>query len=421
MWNYRTLNLIKRSRPAKIMLGHLTIGGIIFSALNFGDVIARKSLGASAIEITLFTMLMPVMSFTSIYWGWYLVGRDQRPLIWISGIIGTLALFSGMFLTTFTHLFIISLIFFLHFAVLGTAQNRVFQKHIPSKETGGLFGLSLGVRMLVAAVLSVIVGWWLEITAEGWQQMFIVAGIAGIFSTMTIGAIPTLNSDDRHPVIKNNWIIEPWKKVFELLKRRSDYFRFEIAFMLYGIAFMMMLPVVPIYLVDDLKMGYGIIGIAKGAVFQLSFIVVVPIFGKLFDNSTPHRLSAWCFLIAALYPLILMLAKNAEGVMQTAIVITAFIVFGIAMSGVTVLWNLSSMRFSGSEDAGLYQSVHQAATGLRGLFAPFFGYVVMEHFGKNAAFLTAAGFWIIAALGMVGARMWDKKAGKMYSLRVGKE
>ena len=116
-----------------------------------------------------------------------------------------------------------------------------------------------------------------------------------------------------------------------------------------------------------------------------------------------------------------MLAKNATGVMQSVIVITAFVVFGIAMSGVTVLWNLASMRFSGDEDAGLYQSVHQAATGIRGLFAPFFGYFIMEQFGKNAAFLTAAGFWIIAALGMVGARIWDKKAGKMYSLRVVKE
>ena len=422
MWNYQSLILLKKSPQARRMLWHLSWGGAVFASLQFGEVIARKSLGASALQVTLLTMMMPIMNLTSIYWGWYLVGRDQRRLIWVTGIAGCAALLSGVFLETFIHLYIIFFFYFINFAVLGTARNRALQQHIPSEHTGGLFGFSLGVRMVIAAVLSLAFGWWLDVHPTGWKEMLVFTAVAAYFTMSTLASMRTFNTDERTPLSGNNWILAPWKKVIVLLKRRPDYLRFEIAFMLYGVAFMMMLPVVPIYLVDDLQLGYGAIGLAKGAVFQVAIIMVSPLFGKLFDKSTPHKMSAWCFLMAAAYPLIMMSAQYFEGVVRLGLVTASFFVFGMAMSGISVLWNLASMRFSGKdEDAGLYQSVHQAATGIRGLFAPLFGYIVMHYVGMNAAFLTAAGFWCIAAMAMVAARYWDERTGTATSLRVEKE
>ena len=195
--------------------------------------------------------------------------------------------------------------------------------------------------------------------------------------------------------------------------------RYEIAFMLYGIAFLMILPVVPIFLVDDLALDYKTIGLAKGTVFQVIMILGIPLFGRWFDRSTPHRTSAVSFASGILFPLTLLLALYVPDTMRVSVVFISFIFFGITMSGINVIWNLSSMRFAGEkEDAGIYQSVHLSATGIRGLFAPLLGYFVMHFLGKQAALLISSCLWLIAAFAMILARWIDIRKGSNYSLRV---
>ena len=86
------------------------------------------------------------------------------------------------------------------------------------------------------------------------------------------------------------------------------------------------------------------------------------------------------------------------------------------MSGIMVLWSLSSLRFAGNEDAGVYHSVHVAATGVRGMFAPLLGYLIMSVFGKTTALLTSSVLWIVASLMMIVMRKWDIRTGENRSL-----
>jgi MFS family permease len=299
-----------------------------------------------------------------------------------------------------------------------TARNRALQQHIPAKKTGGLFGLSQGMRMLLAAAVSAHAGWWLDRAEAGWQQIFFGAALAGFLSLAALASIRTRASKEAKPVRHKNWVISPWKDVFKLLKRRKDFLRFEGAFMIYGFAFMMLLPLVPIYLVDNLKLSYATIGLAKGTVFQVIMIAGIPLFGKWFDRSTPHRMAAKTFATGALYPLTLLSASFLEGTPQVFAVLLSFCFFGVTMSGINVIWNLASMRFAGSkEDAGLYQSVHLAATGIRGLFAPLLGFFIMHYLGKPTALVINAGLWIIAAVAMIVARRMDFRSGQSASLR----
>lgn len=43
--------------------------GTVYAAMQFGEVIARKSLNANAFEVTILTMMMPLAGLTSIWWG----------------------------------------------------------------------------------------------------------------------------------------------------------------------------------------------------------------------------------------------------------------------------------------------------------------------------------------------------------------
>jgi hypothetical protein len=145
----------------------------------------------------------------------------------------------------------------------------------------------------------------------------------------------------------------------------------------------------------------------------------MPLFGRLFDRSTPHRMGAWIFLILALYPLLLIASGRAGGSLRLILVYAAFALFGTVMSALTVVWQLSSLRFAGDEDVGIYQSAHVAMTGIRGSFAPLLGYAVMNFFGKSAAMMCAAALWVVAAVAMVVIRRIDLKTGAFRPLRAG--
>jgi len=187
--------------------------------------------------------------------------------------------------------------------------------------------------------------------------------------------------------------------------------------MTYGVAFMLLMPVVPLYLVDDLKLSYSTIGLARGALMQVAMIPAMPIFGRIFDRSTPHRMGAWIFALLVFYPLLLLAAGKTDGTLRTALVYAAFGWFGVVMSGLSVIWSLSSIRFAAGEDVGIYQSVHVAATGVRGLVAPLLGYAVMTIFSKEAAMITSAVLWVAAGGMMVWMRRIDRRSGEATSLR----
>ena len=385
----------------------LALSGPVYAIITFGEVIARKSLGASALAITLLTMLMPLANFTAIWWSRILEGRDQRKLLLVVGLVGHLALMTGIYLTHLPHLLLIFLIYYLSYAVVLTAQNRLLQQHVASKDHGSLFGMANSVRMAAAALVSWLAGLWMDVHPDGFRHVFLLTGAIGVVSTIIFASIPTRHQTE-HIAWRPTWsnLLAPLKDAGRLLKRRPDYLRFEIGFMIYGMAFMMMLPVTPIFLVDDLQLDYTMIGLARGAIFQLVTILSIAWFGRLYDHMTAQKLAAIVFSLLSLHPLLL-IASYLFPNLTVASVFASFTVFGIAMGGVSILWSVSSVRFAGEEDAGVYQAVHIAATAVRGSVAPMLGYVVMTWLGRIPALAIASVIWLISGLFMAALNRRD--------------
>ncbi|MBP7563774.1 MAG: hypothetical protein KA886_08290 [Candidatus Cloacimonetes bacterium] len=57
------------------------------------------------------------------------------------------------------------------------------------------------------------------------------------------------------------------------------------------------------------------------------------------------------------------------------------------MAGVNITWTMGSITFAGKEDSAMYQSVHISITGIRGLIAPLFGFLVYKSMGIISVFL----------------------------------
>ena len=76
----------------------------------------------------------------------------------------------------------------------------------------------------------------------------------------------------------------------------------------------------------------------------------------------------------------------------------AFLFNGIAMAGIYVSWNIGSIYFAGPEEAPMFQSVHVTLTGVRAIFGPLIGFIVMKVFNYQAVFILAAFTFVTAAI-----------------------
>lgn len=399
-------------------IAYVALMGGASGLLGFGEVVGRKSLSASPLAITVLTMIAPFAASSSLWWARLLTGRDQRKFVLLFGLAGFASVASGLALASVGHLLLIWLLY--HFFVnglFGQAENRILQQHIPPDKTGQTYGLAQSAGMVIAAITAFFAGSYMDHIAGGYRHLFGVLALFGLGAVALLGTIPASRATGEKQGLSKELVYRPLTDMLKLLKARPDFLRFETAFMLYGVAFMMLLPVLPLYLVDDLKFGYQQIGLARGTIFTLAMIITVQLFGRLFDRTTPHRMGIGIFFLLAFYPLGLLLALQFEGLLRLVLVYAAFALFGIAMSGLVVLWNLSSIRFSGGEDSNVYQSVHVYATSVRGAFAPLVGLAVMSIFGRPTALAVSSGMWILASFMMYYMRRVDIRKGDFRPLR----
>jgi len=391
------------------------LNGSVYALIQLSSVIARKSLNASEFEVTILTIMMHLTAFTSIWWGWIIEGRDQRPFLLSAGLVGFLVVGSGIFLHSVDHLILIILVYCFATALFSPAQNRILQQHVSPQKQGIVFGISQGAMMAVGALISFLAGFWMDHHNYGYRHFFLTTAVLGTGGLLLFASIPPGQFMSRH---RNKFrLLQPFVEAGRLLRRRKDFLRFEGAFMIYEFAYMMLLPVVPLYLVDDLQISYTTIGLARGTVSQIVTILAIILAGRLFDLSTPHRFAVYVFLILICHPLALIAALPTAGLIRDLMIYLAFVIWGFAVGGLLMSWNLSSIRFAADEDAGVYQSVHYAAVTLRGIIAPFAGYAAMMQFGKPITMAIISLLWLIAAAAMMLARYFDLKSGAAPSLR----
>ncbi|HEY5550953.1 MAG TPA: MFS transporter, partial [Opitutaceae bacterium] len=76
-------------------------------------------------------------------------------------------------------------------------------------------------------------------------------------------------------------------------------------------------------------------------------------------------------------------------------------VFGLAMAGGNIAWNLWVTKFAPPERVSAYMSVHTFMTGFRGVVAPFIGFHLITHASAGAAAWISAGL-IAASMILLG-------------------
>ncbi|HNW99728.1 MAG TPA: MFS transporter [Candidatus Cloacimonadota bacterium] len=389
----RTFLLLMISTFFNAMIGSLS---------NIQDIISKKALHALDWQLTLLAMVWPLSNFISIWWGKVLEhSKHKARYFLLVAILGRLVLIFGMWVVNMNQFLILLTFMFSFSSLLIPATNAIYQENISPMNRGRIFGYTVSLTTLAAMVISFFAGRLLDQNEHSFHMILMAAGISGFLSAFVLSLVkfdknyqrPQLDSMTPREILYT-----PIKRMMEILKTNKEFAKFERNFSAYGMGFIMLQPVIPIYLVQNLQLNYTYNFLGKGILSQYGFLILSPIIGKLHDKFHPHKFTAISFGALTTYPLMFLLSYFVhDRFWAILLVYIAFVLFGVAMTGVNISWNMGTIFFAGKGESPMYQSVHVTMTGLRGVVAPLLGLFLLRTCGIASVFLVATLFLILAS------------------------
>lgn len=187
------------------------------------------------------------------------------------------------------------------------------------------------------------------------------------------------------PLSETDFVLEKHSG-FRLLRKDRVFVRVLVAWMLLGFGAIMTFPLRVEYLSRENQMNLSNREIALVAVITFFGAKIISTFfwGKLFDLMHFIKLRVLLNIIMGLAILVYFNSETMSGV------ITGSILAGIGMGGANLAWNLWVTKLAPAGKEKDYMSIHMSFTGIRGFFAPFFGYWIEAKVGFDGVSIISA-------------------------------
>lgn len=398
---------VRRYLQAMVFQGVWTAGQYLF------PFVLAKSLAAPGWLVTLAVVMETTGLMLALYWGQAMdLGGRRRWLVW-GGLGGRAVLVAALLVHTAGQFVALLAVVYFFSAMVYPAQNAIMQANLRPERQGEVFGLGSRVQLLTAAATSLAVGAVLERDPDLFRWVYPVLGLAGFGYPLVLASLPApagaLRNEPgvfaipRLPIGPIRWgrllrsAAAPFVETARTFRAAPDFRRYEDAFMIYGIAFMMLAPVVPLFFANELSLSYQEITTARVMIASLGVGLLGPLAGKLMDRLKPPRLCALSFGLLALFPVTLALGAYLLPGQPVGAAYLAFAVYSVGMAGVNVTWNVGSIAFAPPGQGGRYQAIHVALVGARGLLGPLIGFGVLQALGYREVFALAAMFFLAAS------------------------
>ena len=369
-------------------------------------IILTKQLDATPFQVAVLTMLKPMVSVLSFYWGSFLL--KKRSHLKENLLAATsFAVIPFVFAPIVDHAW---------FFVIAGAGYALFSKAaIPARmellkintaegEKEQIFSKASCIAYAIGVVASVSFGIVLDAHPEWWRQLVCIAAAISLFSVV---ALSTLSDDEaakspNNPFLDSNVkdaLCHPWQATFNLLKTRPDFLHFQVGFFLAGLGLMVAMPAIPGFL-SSLKISYIELFLSIGVLKGLGFILTSNLWASALRRFPLSLVSGAVFCGFGLFLASLLLCT-----IDPRFVLVAYGVYGIAQGGSHLVWNLSGPIFAGKETSFQYSSVNILAIGVRGLIGPPLGGLITQFLSPELAIATGMGIGAFAVWYMVTRRV----------------
>ena len=388
------------------LLAGLGVGIIILESI-----VLRKTLGGSP-ELVALLLSLGMGSFILSPFCWsYLRRCNPRKVLMVLGALGHCSLVLIAFTSSpLIFVFAVSIPALVPLVFL-PLRNTIIERNHSAHVRGKTYAYISAYAVLVVVIMSQVTGFALDWKPDLYRLLFPVAGVAGSLSLLYYAKIKIRRL--QHPVVlsvneKRDSVIRTFLKsvrdVFRVLKENPAFRKFERNFFIYGIGFLMTQPVVVIFAVDHLKATYASAAVAIFVIPTITQVISLPVWGRMLDRFGASKTAGFTNLLFALWALLLFCAALETNLL---LFFVSYAVFGIALGGMDVVWNIGPIEFCGRRnisekpvagEAGSFTAIHSMLVGIRALFAPWLGVAALWLFGVQAAFLIACGFFATACI-----------------------
>jgi MFS family permease len=404
----------------RLHLRAASLEAVAGGAMLLNEFVARKALGASAFAITMMLMLPTVAQLLNLYWTGMTGSNPRRAFLWV-GLPSRLALVAIGLSHSSAGFIALAALASTASTVVIPAQNALFQANYDARERGRLFSRVSAASAAVTVLVSTGIGWLYDRDESLYRWVYPLTGLVAALGSygwyriewrrrvapdlVPAGPAAVASVPRPAPAVAArvaHGFLEPFRGALRLFHEDRDFLRFEAAFMTYGMAFMMLQPVLPIFLVDELKVDYSSASLLKGLLFYAVTILCLPLAGRLQDRHGSPWVASRAFLLPGGFALLLLLvpataAGEAPSALALGTVYAAYAVYGAAMALVNVTWTLGPLTMAGERSAHRYMGAHVSLVGIRGLIGYPLGLLLMRLASSRATFAAALALEVAAA------------------------
>lgn len=370
----------------------------IFNMLPF---ILYKDLHATALQVTIIIILKPAVSLFALYWSALIEKRKDRllsNLIW-ARVISHLPFFFFPFVDN-PWFFIASFGLYMMLA-RGTvpAWMEVLKLNIPDASREKVFAYGSALGYIGAAVIPFALGGLMDTYTQSWRWIFPVTALISIGAILVKTRIPIHlhssqeRSTETPKVSIQQQLLKPWKSMWDLVCRRSDFARYQLGFMLGGSGLIVMQPALPVFFMDGLSLTYTELAIALTLCKGIGFALTSSWWAKLISKIDIYRFNSWVTLLAFVFPFCLLAAQT-----NLVWLYGGYLLYGVMQAGSEMSWNLSGPLFAKDEDSSVYSNVNVLTVGLRGCFVPAIGSLLAYQVHAAGVMLLGAALCLLSAI-----------------------
>lgn len=355
-----------------------------------------RDLNATTFQIACIISLKPVVSLLSLYWSAQ-VKKGKEGLIsnivWAS-ILGHLPF---VFVYWFDHpyyLIFASTTYMLFHRGVHPAWMELLKVNVPENTRKSVFAYGSAFYHAGGAVLAIIIASVLDHSYQAWRILFpffaLISFVAVLFQIKVPVKTMTFPKEASLLSFKES-LLKPWKEAFYLLKKRPDFIKFQIGFMLGGGGLMLWQPALPQFFFGVLHLNYEELAIAVTLCKSVGYILSLPFWTYLMGKIDIFSFCSIVTAIAALFPFGLIAAE-----WSLIWLYLAYVIYGFMQGGSELSWNLSGPIFSKQEDSSLYSSVNVLTVGLRGCVIPPLGSFLCHSYGSSTVLVAGCMLCLMA-------------------------
>ncbi|MFZ4573072.1 MAG: MFS transporter [Phycisphaerales bacterium] len=393
--------------PAHVLAMVLT-QSTSMAALGLLPVIARKHFDANVWQTLIVTAAPTVLFSLSVFWNHlfnHLTYRKYALVYW--GVAAVPLAIVGA---------APSIWWFIAFHVISSAGGAGYYpaasevlKHIyPPERRGRMYSVVWALSMIAGAGIAFGLGAWLEHSPEAFRWFLPGVALAQAVGMLTfVGMHQKTGGDTGRKILDGDLlrvssIVQPVLHMREVLKTDRNFARYEAAYMTYGVGWMIVYALLPIFVTAKLNLGYEQIATSTMVAYHAGMVCLIFPAGMLMDRIGAARTTGLSFLLLALYPAGLIFVEGTRDLWVVSFV------YGLVHTGASVGWMLGPVSFAPTPDkVPQYVAIHATFVGIRGKLFQLLGVGLYELTGSfTLAFIIAAAAYVWSAWQMFA--LWKR-------------